>query len=113
MSLKLIKNQLIRRTYPFVDILMSRKSWPEAHATPYEIIRCAKKKNQNICLKLMLSTLWAISTDNILMVLFYIFFQKTEFDIPCKLSPVETICMKCQILLAGENRKWRLLKIDA
>ena len=31
--------------------------------------------------------------------------QKTEFDISCKLSPVETICMKCQILSSGKNKK--------
>ena len=30
--------------------------------------------------------------------------QKAEFDISCKLSPQETICMKCQILLYGEKK---------
>ena len=30
MSMKFTKNQWIRRLYPFVDICMSRKSWPEA-----------------------------------------------------------------------------------
>ena len=29
----------------------------------------------------------------------------TGFDISCKLSPLETICMKCQILLSGKNKK--------
>ena len=33
------------------------------------------------------------------------FFQKTDFDIPCKLSPVETIFMECQNLFSGENKK--------
>ena len=33
------------------------------------------------------------------------FFEKTEFYISCKLSPVETICMKCQILFPGKNKK--------
>ena len=41
--------------------------------------------------------------------------QKTGFDISCKLSPKETICMKCQILFSGKNKKniskCRLLKI--
>ena len=36
---------------------------------------------------------------------FLIFPRKTGFDILCKLSPVETICMKCQILFSGKNRK--------
>ena len=31
--------------------------------------------------------------------------QKTGFDISCKLSPMETICMKCQILFWGKIRK--------
>ena len=34
-----------------------------------------------------------------------LFFQKTGFDISCKLSPLETICMECQILFAGKNKK--------
>ena len=46
---------------------------------------------------------------------FSYFSQKTEFDISCKLSPLETICMKCQILFSGKNRKnvskYHLLKI--
>ena len=31
--------------------------------------------------------------------------EETGFDIPCKLSPVETICMKCQILFPGKDKK--------
>ena len=46
---------------------------------------------------------------------FSYFSQKTAFDISCKLSPMETICMKCQILFSGKNKKnislCRLLKI--
>ena len=29
----------------------------------------------------------------------------TGFDISCKLSPLETICLKCQILFSGKNKK--------
>ena len=29
----------------------------------------------------------------------------TEIDISYKLSPMETICMKCQILFSGNNKK--------
>ena len=31
--------------------------------------------------------------------------RKTGFDISCKLSPLETICMKYQILFSGKNKK--------
>ena len=37
--------------------------------------------------------------------IFFLFFLKTSFDNPCKLSPVETICMKCQALFSGEDKK--------
>ena len=33
------------------------------------------------------------------------FSQKTGFTISCKLSSMETICMKCQILSFGKNKK--------
>ena len=36
---------------------------------------------------------------------FSYFSQKTGFDIVSKLSPLETICMKCQILFSGKNQK--------
>ena len=31
--------------------------------------------------------------------------KQTEFVTSCKLSPLETICMKCQILFPGKNKK--------
>ena len=31
--------------------------------------------------------------------------HKTGFDIASKLSPLETICMQCQILFSGKNKK--------
>ena len=49
--------------------------------------------------------LWVkFSADNILKYFSY-FSQKTGYDISCKLSPKETICMKCQILFSGKNKK--------
>ena len=37
--------------------------------------------------------------SNILKYIYiYIYLQKTGFDISCKLSPLETICMECQNL---------------
>ena len=60
------------------------------------------------------STLWAYSADNKL-IKFFLFFQKTGFGISHKLSPLETTCMKCQILFSRKNKenisKCRLLKI--
>ena len=44
------------------------------------------------------------SADDILKCFSY-FSQKTGFDISCKLSPLETICMNCQILFSGKTRK--------
>ena len=45
-----------------------------------------------------------VSAEAILQHLSY-FFQKIGFDISCKLSPKETICMKCQSLFSGKNKK--------
>ena len=51
------------------------------------------------------TTLWVkISADDILKY-FFLFYQKIEFDISCKLSPLETICMKCQTYFLGKIRK--------
>ena len=46
-------------------------------------------------------SLLAHSADDKLIV--FLFFQKTGFDISCKVSPLETICMKCQNLFSGEK----------
>ena len=35
----------------------------------------------------------------------FYFSQKKGFHISCKLSPMETICMKCQNLFSGKNKK--------
>ena len=34
-----------------------------------------------------------------------VFWEKTGFDISCKLSPVKIMCMECQILLSGKKKK--------
>ena len=52
---------------------------------------------------LLLSILGKISADDI--KIFFLFFQKTGFDILCKLFQMETMCMKCQILFSGKNKK--------
>ena len=49
--------------------------------------------------------LWVkFSADNILKYFSFVS-QKTGFDISCKLSPMETICIKCQIQFFGKNKK--------
>ena len=39
--------------------------------------------------------------------IFFLFFfsKKIGFDTACKLSPLETICMKCQSLFLGEKMR--------
>ena len=39
------------------------------------------------------------------MKYFYYFSQQAGFDFSCKLSPLETVCMKSQILFLGKIRK--------
>ena len=42
------------------------------------------------------------------------FFEKKGFDISCKLSTEKTICMKCQSLFSGKNKKryFKMLPVD-
>ena len=35
----------------------------------------------------------------------FLYFPRTDFHISCKLSPVETICMKCKNLFLGKIKK--------
>ena len=52
-----------------------------------------------------LTALWVkFSADDIFKYFFY-FFQETGFDISCKLSPEETICMKYQNLFFWEKEE--------
>ena len=48
---------------------------------------------------LTFSTILVNSADDV------IFPQNIGFDISCKLSPEEKICMKCDILYSGKNKK--------
>ena len=48
--------------------------------------------------------LWVKFSDDTLKYVSY-FSEKTGFDISCKLSPIETFCMKCPILFSGKNKK--------
>ena len=60
--------------------------------------------NQHLHMTKRLALWVKFSADDILKYFSY-FSQKTGFDISCKLSPLETICMKCQILFWGKIRK--------
>ena len=59
---------------------------------------------------LMLSTPGKIFSKHIEIVFSY-FSQKTVFDFSCKLSPLETIYMKCPILFSGKKKKKKILSI--
>ena len=52
----------------------------------------------------MLTTLWADSADDKLATFFLLFLEIGSVT-SCKLSPKETICMKCQILFSRKNKK--------
>ena len=45
------------------------------------------------------------SISKYLLSTFLIFSKKTRFDISFKLSPMETICLKCQNLFSWKNKK--------
>ena len=49
--------------------------------------------------------LWVKFSADYILKYFSQFSLKSGFDISCKLSPMETICMKCQILFSGKNKK--------
>ena len=44
---------------------------------------------------------------------FFLFFLENRFDISCKLSPMETICMKSQILFSGKIKKIMINSLSA
>ena len=55
-------------------------------------------------MSLIFTALWANSADD--KLIFFIYFSlKTGFDISCKLSLMETMCMKCQNSFSGKNKK--------
>ena len=55
---------------------------------------------------LLLSTLGKIFSRRYIEIFFSVYIShKTGFDTSCKLSPMETICMKCQILFSGKTKK--------
>ena len=69
--------------------------------------KCRFLANRSFGNYLTLTTLWANSADDKLMIFSY--FRRKQglaFHANClQLSPLETICMKCQNLLYGKNKK--------
>ena len=53
-----------------------------------------------------------LGKDDILIfffsIFFFFFFQKISFDMSCKLSPLETVCMKCQSLFSWTNKYFKM-----
>ena len=56
----------------------------------------------NNSLLLISKTVWTNSADEKLKK-FFLKFPENSFDISCKLSPEETVCMKCQSLFSGKK----------
>ena len=58
------------------------------------------------------TTLFANSADN--NSIFFLIFPENRLDISCKLSPLETICKKCQSLFSWKSKKniskWHMKK---
>ena len=63
---------------------------------------CIMCSRFHILICLMLSTLGKIFSRRHTEI-FFLFFPEMGFAISCKLSPLETVCMKCQILFSGKK----------
>ena len=85
--------------------LVSVAIWPLSQGWP-AIMYIYHNNTAWTWIYLTLSMLGKNSADDILKFFFFFsnFSQKTDFDISCKLSPEETICMKCQNLFSGKNK---------
>ena len=59
---------------------------------------------------LLFTTPWADSTNDKFEEFFSYFSQKIGFDISCKLSPMKTICMRCQSPFSEKKNKENISK---
>ena len=84
------------------------------HKMSWLIFSVKKKKKSKCCLLqrwlAILVHLYAKHSgldfqQTIFEIFFLIFSQKTGFDIPYKLCPLETICRKCQIPFSSKNKE--------
>ena len=82
-------------------------SWPGKHIMAESLFVLALLRLPSSFTPLTLNTLWAKSADDKFLILFpfffFFFFQEIGFNILCKLSPKETICMKRQTLFYGKK----------
>ena len=72
---------------------------------PQHLCDCPTSSNDDLQ-SLTLSMLEKKSADDNLIYIPY-FTKKIGFEISCKLSPLETICMNGQILFSGQHKKTR------
>ena len=68
------------------------------------IILFHNKWNGIIMIVFSCLVLWVKFSADAIQKYFSYFSQKTGFDISCKLSTIETICMKCQNLFSEKNK---------
>ena len=93
--------------FVFENLQISHLASGRTHINAY--LHCNKLfrniTSQNTCkeLKFTIATIWANSAGDTLISFSY-FTHKVDFDISCKLSPRETICLKCQSLFSGRYK---------
>ena len=90
------------------DILKKFHIFPRKHFMQ-TVSKCQMFIGKN---KRIINMLSAEKAERVLIINFeqmtslkfsYFFSQETGFNISCTLSPIETVCMTCQILLAGKT----------
>ena len=93
-----IKQEVFQQMQNVQIPIFLHKCIVSSYPLPTVDTQCGKK------LFLALSTLWANSADDA-MKIFFLFSLKIGFGISCKLSPMETICMKCQTLFSEKQKR--------
>ena len=78
-----------------------RNTWTISNQVPYLELW----NSRYILVRFMLLSMLGKIFSRRHIEIFSSFSQKTRFDISCKWSPMETICMKCQILFSRKNKK--------
>ena len=91
---------VIKLTNHMILIMVQSYDKPRA-ATHINLLLNIKLTHAN-CYFLTLTTLWSDSAADKWVI--FLFSQKTGYDISCTLSPLDTICLKCQILFSGKKK---------
>ena len=94
----------------FATLLGRQFTW---NVKPYFLWKIQKRNQSSIAVviaSLTFATVWANSADNKLMIFFLIFPENCiwhfmQIDISCKLTQVETVCIKCQIFFFLRRKK--------